>query len=66
MRILIADDEPISRLRLERVLGKWGYEVIAVADGDEAWRQLAADGAPRLAILDWEMPGRDGVSFCRS
>ncbi len=65
MRILIAEDEPVSRLRLERMLGKWGYEVTAVADGEEAWRHLAGDGAPPLAILDWEMPGRDGVSICR-
>ena len=65
MRILIAEDEPVSRLRLERMLGRWGYEVTAVSDGDEAWRALSTAGAPRLAILDWEMPGRDGVDLCR-
>ncbi len=65
MRILIAEDEPVSRLRLERMLGKWGYDVTAVSDGDQAWQKLTGDGAPRLAILDWEMPGRDGVSVCR-
>ncbi len=65
MRILIAEDEPVSRLRLERLLGKWGYQVTAVSDGDAAWRALTAGGAPSLAILDWEMPGRDGVDLCR-
>ncbi len=65
MRILIAEDEPVSRLRLERMLGKWGYDVTAVADGDAAWQALTGAGAPRLAILDWEMPGRDGVAICR-
>ncbi len=65
MRILIAEDEPVSRLRLERMLRVWGYDVTAVSDGDEAWQRLTGDGAPRLAILDWEMPGRDGVSICR-
>ncbi len=65
MRILIAEDEPVSRLRLERLLGKWGYQVTAVTDGEEAWQALTAEGAPSLAILDWEMPGRDGVDLCR-
>ncbi|MEM7584424.1 MAG: diguanylate cyclase [Acidobacteriota bacterium] len=65
MRILIAEDEPVSRLRLERLLGKWGYDVIAVADGEQAWRQLEDPDAPGLAILDWQMPGTDGVSVCR-
>lgn len=64
-RILIAEDEPVSRLRLERMLQKWGYEVTAVADGEQAWQQLTGPGAPGLAVLDWEMPGRDGVSICR-
>ena len=65
MRILIADDEPVSRLRLERLLTRWGYEVTAVADGEQAWRVLRAPDAPELAILDWMMPGRDGVTVCR-
>ena len=65
MRILIADDEPVSRLRLERLLTKWGYDVTAVSDGEAAWRVLSGPGAPELAILDWVMPGSDGVSVCR-
>ncbi len=65
MRVLIADDDPVSRLRLERMLGKWGYDVDAVADGERAWQALRSQDAPQLAILDWLMPGRDGVTVCR-
>ncbi len=65
-RVLIADDEPVSRLRLERLLTKWGYDVVTAADGEEAWRGLSGADAPQLAVLDWVMPGRDGVSVCRA
>ena len=57
MKILIADDEPVSRRLLQLTLIKWGYEVIAVSDGDEAWSALQQEDAPALAILDWVMPG---------
>jgi two-component system cell cycle response regulator len=65
MRILIAEDDPTSRLLLQKVLARWDYEVIVTEDGAEAWRTLQADDAPRLAILDWMMPGLDGVEVCR-
>lgn len=65
MKILIAEDDPVSRRLLEVTLIKWGYEVVAAKDGDEAWRLLQAEDAPLLAILDWMMPGRDGVDLCR-
>jgi len=65
MKILIAEDDSTSRLLLKRVLTGWGYEVTATADGEEALRELLADDAPRLAILDWMMPGIDGVDVCR-
>ncbi len=65
MKILIAEDDPVSRRILEAKLVKWGYEVIATSNGDEAWRVLQADDAPNLAILDWMMPGLDGVEICR-
>ena len=65
MRVLIAEDDVTSRLLLKRVLENWGYEVIATNDGAEAWEALRAAGAPRLAILDWMMPGMDGVDVCR-
>jgi two-component system cell cycle response regulator len=65
MKILIADDEPVSRRILERLLAKWGYEVVSAEDGKSAWDQLNAPEAPRIALLDWMMPGRNGVDVCR-
>jgi len=65
MRILIADDDAITRRLLETILSKWGYEVQIASDGDEAWAALQGEGAPKLAILDWMMPGLDGVEICR-
>ncbi|MCK4619165.1 MAG: response regulator, partial [Desulfobacterales bacterium] len=61
MRILIAEDDITSRVLLKRMLAKWGYEVVVTKDGNEAWEALRAKDAPRLAILDWMMPGLDGV-----
>ena len=65
MKILIAEDEPVSRRVLEATLGKWGYEVITTAGGGEAWAAISAAGAPKLAILDWMMPDIDGLEICR-
>jgi diguanylate cyclase (GGDEF)-like protein len=65
MRILIAEDDPVSRRLLEAKLVKWGYDVAVTCDGDEAWEALRSEDAPRLAILDWMMPGIDGVEICR-
>ena len=65
MKILIADDDPVSSRLLDRLLVKWGYEVIAAHDGSEAWEVLQAENAPRVALLDWIMPGIDGLEICR-
>jgi len=65
MRILIAEDDLVSRKMLEATLARWGYEVIVTSDGAEALRALKAPDAPRVAILDWMMPGLDGVDVCR-
>jgi diguanylate cyclase (GGDEF)-like protein len=65
MKILIADDEQVSRLMLQRLLTKWGYEVVSAEDGINAWEQLNRPDAPRIALLDWMMPGRNGVDVCR-
>ena len=65
MKVLIAEDDSISRLMLQAMLVEWGYEVTAVADGAEAWRILQSENAPRLVILDWVMPRMDGVEVCR-
>jgi diguanylate cyclase (GGDEF)-like protein len=65
MRILIAEDDPVSRRLLEAHLGKWGYQVSTARDGDQAWEMLQQPDAPRLAILDWMMPGLSGPDVCR-
>lgn len=64
-RVLIADDEPASLLLLNRRLVTEGYEVALAENGERAWEILQADDAPQLAVLDWMMPGMDGVELCR-
>jgi two-component system, cell cycle response regulator len=64
-RILLAEDNPIFQNVLRNMLKHWEYEVIVACDGKEAWNILCSADAPRLAILDWMMPGMDGVDVCR-
>jgi diguanylate cyclase (GGDEF)-like protein len=64
-RILIADDSVVSRHILDATLRGWGYEVTAACDGEQAWRLLDSADPPRLAILDWMMPGMTGPEVCR-
>jgi DNA-binding response OmpR family regulator len=65
MKALIADDDLTYRRMLEALLAKWGYDLVVTSDGDAAWQILQAPDAPQLAILDWMMPGKDGVEICR-
>ena len=65
MRILIAEDDQVSRRVLDFRLKAWGHEVVITKDGEEAWAALQRNDAPRLAILDWMMPGTDGIEVCR-
>src|SRR5215472_2368214 len=65
MRLLIADDDGVSRRILESFLSKWGYQVQVTTDGLQAIKALSANDPPRLAILDWMMPGLDGLQVCR-
>ena len=65
MKVLIADDDPVSCRILERKLSKWGYEVVVCSDGASAWEALSKVDAPNLAILDWMMPEIDGPEICR-
>ncbi len=65
MKILVAEDQSVSRHIVAANLRKWGYEVIAVEDGTRALEVMQGIAAPNLAILDWSMPGIDGIEICR-
>ncbi len=65
MKALVADDDTASRLLLQKVLTKWGYEVVTASSGEEAWKILTSDDSPDIAVLDWMMPELDGVEVCR-
>jgi diguanylate cyclase (GGDEF)-like protein len=65
MKVLIADDEAVSRRLLESSLRRWGYEVIVAQTGLEASKILMSPDAPKLAVLDWMMPDLDGVQICQ-
>lgn len=65
MKILVADDSRVSRHLLTSIVQRWGYEVVSTPDGKGAWEILAGPEAPRIAILDWMMPGLTGPEVCR-
>ena len=65
MKVLIADDNAMSRLTLKSQLRRWGYDVVEAVDGDAAWAILSMPDTPRLVILDWMMPGLDGIELCK-
>jgi DNA-binding response OmpR family regulator len=65
MKILVAEDDQTTRRMLESVLTKCNYEVITTTDGEETWEKLKHPDAPQIVILDWFMPGMDGVEICR-
>jgi two-component system, cell cycle response regulator len=65
MRVLIADDNHLSRVLLRSSVERWGYDVVLAANGLEAWDILAQPGAPPIAILDWVMPDITGPELCR-
>jgi DNA-binding response OmpR family regulator len=64
MKLLIAEDDPLFRSLLQQILAP-DYDVIMTQDGNEAWAALQQTNAPRLAILDWVMPGMSGPQVCR-
>ena len=65
MRVLIAEDDLVTRRYLAGLLDKWGYHVTSVDDGQDACKMLQQEDGPSLALLDWMMPGMDGVEICR-
>lgn len=64
MKILIADDDIPVRKMLAKMIGSCGYEVITAGDGDTTWDSIIRE-KPDIAILDWMMPGYDGISLCK-
>jgi CheY-like chemotaxis protein len=66
LRILIAEDDPVSRQLLETFLRKWGYDPVVACDGAQALLGLRHSDSPRLAILDWMMPGLEGLEVVRA
>ncbi len=65
MKVLVADDSPTARFALRKNLTAWGYDVVEASEGKKAWNLLNEDSPPRIAVLDWMMPGLDGVEICR-
>jgi diguanylate cyclase (GGDEF)-like protein len=65
IKLLIADDDPVTRKLLATTVARWGYDVLESSDGPTALRLLTGEDAPQLAIVDWEMPGLSGIELCR-
>jgi two-component system, cell cycle response regulator len=65
MKVLVAEHSPLQKRLIATLLDRWRHEVVAVEDGDSAWSVLDGDNPPTMAILDWEMPGRNGLDICR-
>ena len=65
MKVLIADDQPVTLNRLTAMVTKWNYKPVPASDGDQAWEILQSLDAPRLAVVDRQMPGRTGDEICR-
>jgi two-component system cell cycle response regulator len=63
--VLVAEDDPMFRRILQRWLESWGFRVILAEDGSRAWEILRQEQPPQLMILDWVMPGVDGLELCR-
>ena len=65
MSVLVADDDPVSRRLLQMAVDQRRIPVVLASNGIEALRLLALKDGPQLAVLDWMMPGIDGVEVCR-
>lgn len=65
IRVLVADDDPANLRIIEVLLTKSGYSVTLARDGNEAWQTLLSPNPPQFAILDWAMPGLQGIEICK-
>ncbi len=66
VKVLAAEDNPVFQSMLANMLNKWGYQPVMAHDGNQAWEILQQPNGPQLAILDWMMPGLNGVEICRA
>jgi diguanylate cyclase (GGDEF)-like protein len=64
-RVLIAEDDTVSRLILKNWIQRWGYEVAVVDNGEDAWLVLQQERPPEVVIMEWALPGIDGIELCR-
>ena len=64
-RVLIAEDDTVTRLILKHWILRWGYETVVVENGDEAWQVLQQERPPEVVIVDRSMPGLNGIELCR-
>lgn len=64
-RVLLAEDNPVVRKGLNNFVTKWGFEPVEAENGDDAWQFLESDPTIRLAILDWNLPGLNGMQICQ-
>jgi DNA-binding response OmpR family regulator len=65
MKILIAEDDPLTLKMMTNLMEDWGYETVPVSSGNAAWEVFQQKDAPSLAVLDWHMPGFRGDELCR-
>ncbi|MGB0908739.1 MAG: GGDEF domain-containing response regulator [Nitrospirales bacterium] len=65
MLVLVADDDPLTLHMVVYRMRQWGHEVVTCSDGEEAWKILQSENVPQIAILDWMMPGLDGLQVCQ-
>jgi len=65
MRLLLAEDDPAASLAMQSLLADWGYDVATARDGRTALTILEGPDAPPLVLMDWMMPGVDGLEVCR-
>lgn len=64
LKVLIADDDPPTRVLLRAAISQWGYEIYEAKDGEEAWTIMQNADAPKILIVDWLMPNLDGIGLC--
>ncbi|MFW1677374.1 diguanylate cyclase [Pontibacter sp. JAM-7] len=65
MKLLIADDDATSRTMLMMLSRQWGFDPVMAEDGLTAWRAMQVEEAPSMLLLDWEMPGLNGIELCQ-